>query len=156
MRLPVANTKVERIERAWYGGKEILPKTEAELRELYANWPTEAGTPLYYLQEGLESVRLVPYPSASLVGALVMKVSLRPSVAATGIDTTIWERYIDEISCGALAKLMVMPDKPWTNVAQAGYYGGMFEAAKDTARLKAFKGYTRARITHSNRTSRFR
>lgn len=153
---PVANTKVERIDRAWYDDKEILPKTEAELRELYANWPTEAGTPLYYLQEGLENVRLVPYPSASLTGALVMKVSLRPSTAATGVDTTIWERYVDDVAAGALAKLFVMPDKPWTNTAQAGYYGGMFEAAKDLARLKAFKGFTRARITHANRASRFR
>ena len=153
---PVANTKVERIERAWYDGKEILPKTEAELRELYANWPTEAGTPLYYLQEGLESVRLVPYPTASLVGALVMKVSLRPSQAATGIDTTIWERYIDEIAAGALALLFAIPDKPWTNPAQVSFYGGMYEQARDRARLKAFKGFTRARITHANRASRFR
>lgn len=152
---PVTNTKIVRIERAWYDGKLILPKTEAELADLYANWPTEDGIPLYYLQESLEDVRLVPYPSASLVGALVMKVSLMPAQVATGVDAAIANRYVDEIAAGALERLMVMPDKPWTNPANGGYYGGQFQEAKDHAKLQAFKGFTNARIRHPNGRQRF-
>ncbi|MEK6244018.1 MAG: hypothetical protein AABM33_05900 [Pseudomonadota bacterium] len=153
--VPAANTKIVRIDRAWYDGKNIYPKIEAELDALYKAWPLETGTPLYYIQDQLESVRLVPFPSAALVGALVMRVCLRPTNAAPGLDTQLWERFIDEIAAGALSKLMVMPDKPWTNTGQAAYFSGIFENGKDAARMKATKGWTRSSIRPTGQSSRF-
>lgn len=78
-------------------------------------------------------------------------VALKPSQAATTLPAVMWEQYIDRICWGALARVLALPNQPFTDQAEAARYRAMFEAAinstsgtvarstsRSTQRVKAF------------------
>lgn len=150
---PGAGLRIVRPETVWYDKKELTPKTRDELAAMYAYWPDEVGTPVYFVQDGLEQFILVPKPEADLVGAVRAKVTVRPDRTATTIDDAIWENYLEQIAYGAKAKLLKMQRKPWTNYPLGNEYLAKFNDAIDAVRLDSFKGFTRAR---NNRTRGYR
>jgi len=147
---PGTNLKVVRPELVWYDKKPLEAKTRDELALIYAYWPDQVGTPLYFLQEKLEKLILVPKPAAALVSGIRAKVSVRPSRSAVDVDDAIYDRYLDAIVYGAKARLFYMDNQPWSNSAKAVDCMGAFEALADKARLAMFKGMGRAR-NESNR-----
>lgn len=154
---PPPNTKVVRIERVWFQKKEVDPVTEPELKVLYTHWPSVTDSePRYFFQEGLEDMRLVGFPSVDVAQAIEMKASIKPARSATGIEQSIWERYGEGIAAGALQTLFSTPDKPWSSPQQAGFFETVWTDAKDHARMKIQRGFTRSRIVHANRAGRFR
>lgn len=143
---PGANLKVVRPERVWYDKVQLTPKTRDDLDGIYAYWPDESGTPLYFVQEKLEKLILVPRPSAALASGILAKISVKPAQAATDIDDAIWEKYLEAIASGAKARLFAMKKKPWTDATLAAYHGGIFNEEIAQARLAAHRGHTRARL----------
>lgn len=152
---PGTNLKVVRPEVVWYDKKPLTPKTRDELATLYAYWPDQVGTPLYFVQEKLEKLILVPKPAANLTGGILAKVSVRPSRNATDIDDAIYDRYMDAIVNGAKARLFWMEGQAWSNAEKAAACQGLFEAAADRARLAMFKGMGRARNNQTRGYKRF-
>lgn len=142
---PDTGTVVVRVLELWYDGKRINAKSADDLACLYANWTTEAGTPLYYTQETpSDSVILVPMPNADLAGALTGKVAIKPSQASTGIDSSIFEKWREAIAHGAKARLFALKKKPWSDKELAAYHQGVFDSKVATAALAASKGFTGA------------
>lgn len=152
---PGTNLVVVRAETVWYDSKKLDVKGSKELDTVYARWPTESGTPLYFLQEDPTQLILVPYPSAALAGAIVAKVSVKPSQAATDIVDWIWEEYRVQIGAGAKAALMTMGDKPWTNLTMGAKYLDDYELGKALAMMRAERGYTRSTVASSAKKTRF-
>jgi hypothetical protein len=75
---------------------------------------------------------LVPMPAADLV--VSNEVALRPSNAATGVDSAIFARYGYEIALGAAARLHEMPGKPYSDAnstARARFETAIARAASD-------------------------
>lgn len=66
-----------------------------------------------------------------------------PSDDATQIDTTIGRQYRDGIIWAALAKLFILPKKPWTDAAMSEFYRGKWENTADQARRSAYEGKQR-------------
>ncbi len=147
---PGDGKKVVRLEMVWYEGNPLDPITTADLEALYTGWTVETGEPKYFLQERLEALVLVPYPSAAVTDAIKAKVSVKPSRAATVIDDVIHERYLEQIGRGARSRLHLMQRKPWTDVNLGSALAQQFEDDIAAARFAAFKGHTRAR----NRSTR--
>jgi len=143
---PGANLKVVRPERVWYDKKTLTAKTPQEIDLLYAYWPDESGTPLYFVQERLEKLILVPKPSAALVGAIIAKVSVKPARAATDIDDALWEKYLEIITSGAKARLFAMKKKPWTDTTLSGYHSDIYDNGIAKAKVAATRGHGRARM----------
>lgn len=142
--VPPAGYKVAMPLTVWYDGNQLLPKTTGDLERLWMNWPTMTGTrPLYFLQEALEVLTVVPMPLASLAGAITLKVALKPSRGATGIDDTIWEKYLEEIAMGAKARLFAIKKKPWSDPARAVKYEQDFSQAIGKAKLAADRNFVR-------------
>lgn len=152
---PGTNLKVVRPELVWYDKKTLTPKTRDELDAIYAYWPDEDGTPLYFVQEKLEKLIVVPKPAASLADAIRAKVSVRPSRAATDVDDAIYDRYLDAIVAGAKARLFGMVNQEWTDQVKAADCRAVFLAASDRARLAMFKGMGRARNNSTRGYKRF-
>lgn len=152
---PGAGLKVVRAEAVWYEKKELTPKTVDELRAMHVYWPDWEGVPLYFVQERVEELILVPKPTDGVADAIRAKVSVKPARAATGIDDAIWEKYLEPIASGAKGRLFAMKDKPWTDGTLAAYHKGLFESAIDAARLAAFKGHVRSRNNQSLNRRRF-
>lgn len=152
---PPTGTKVVRAEHVWYDKKRLAPKTRDEIAGMHAYWPDWEGTPLYFVQEKLEKLILVPRPSAALANAIRAKVAVKPSRAAADIDDAIWEKYLEQIASGARAKLFAMQRKPWSDGKLAAYHLARFEEAIGGARLSAFKGHVRSRNNQNRNYQRF-
>lgn len=142
---PGAGLKVVRAESVWFDGVPLAPITSDDLAARYPKWSVEAGTPRGYLQEGLDTLTLVPKPSADMADAITAKVVVAPSRAATGILDALWERYLEAIASGAKARLMSIPEKPYSNPKEAERHAAAFDDAIARARLAAFRGHGRAR-----------
>lgn len=142
---PPAGTKVVVPLTVWYDKKRLDPMDMHDLEGLYAHWPSEtASAPLYFVQQALETLIVVPAPTAALAGAITLKVALKPTRASADIDDTIWEKYLEEISCGAKAKLFAMKKKPWSDPGRAGDYMVLFDRHVARAKLAASRGFVRS------------
>ncbi|MEW5709837.1 MAG: hypothetical protein AB1830_13180 [Pseudomonadota bacterium] len=138
------STRVVRPEMVWHGGKPLAPKTLAQLAELYQSWTTVRGTPLHYVQDNPEILRLVPIPEAALAAGLLARVSLAPAATATGVPSWLFNRHYDAIAHGAKARLFAMKQKPWSEPGLAAYHRALFDQMAGGAQLQAGKGHTRA------------
>lgn len=142
---PGANLKVVRPELVWYEKKQLTPVTRDELNDIYEYWPDESGTPVYFVQEKLEKLILVPKPEASSTGAIIAKVSIKPARSATDIDDAIHEKYLEDITHGAKWRLFAMKKKPWSDPTLATAHKAMFDEAIGRAKVAAHKGHVRSR-----------
>lgn len=124
---PGASLKVVRAEEVWYDKKKLDVASAEAVSAMYDYWPDEEGTPLYYLQEVVETLVIVPKPTDALADAIRAKVSVRPSRAATSIDDTIYDKYLEEIVWGAKAKLFAMREEYWHDPNLAAYNKRMFD-----------------------------
>lgn len=152
---PGSGLKVVRPEHVWYDGKLLIPKTRDEVAAANPYWPTWEGTPLYFLQEKLEKLIVVPRPTAALADAIVAKVAVRPSRDAASIDDAIWEKYLEEIASGAKARLFAMKHKPWSDGQLATFHKQAFDDAISRARLVAFHSHVRSRNNQNRNYRRF-
>jgi hypothetical protein len=142
---PPANTKVAMPLRVWFNGQELEALSTHEINRLYPKWDTVTGTrPFYFVQEQLESLLVVPAPNAALVGAITLKVAIKPTRASASIDDQIWEKYLEQIACGAKAKLRMMKRKPWSDPAQGQAELAQFAQYIAEAKLAADRGFVRS------------
>lgn len=84
---------------------------------------------------------------APIGGGVVMKlrVALKPSRTATAIPGRMFEHYIDHIVDGALARLLSMPGKEWTNTNAADRHRAAYELAVARVSMMNSKGFSRQR-----------
>ena len=65
-------------------------------------------------------------------------VSLKPLRSATDLPDILYNDCYQTIAAGAKAKLMVMPEKPWTNPQLASVHAGIFDTGAKSAMRKLF------------------
>ncbi|APW38442.1 hypothetical protein RD110_15575 [Rhodoferax koreense] len=82
-------------------------------------------------------------PTASLAGGLKLIGALQPTQDATALPDFLFSRHLDTLRAGTLARLMVMAQRPWTNLTQGGMYMSAFTAGKAFAAKEARYGQTR-------------
>ena len=144
---PDAGTEVTGVLQAYYNGLEILPKTSAQLESLVSvpgttfiagvPWQKQSGVPKYYNIERVDEFILVPYPIEAIALVIVMKIILKPTRTATGMEKWILDKYFMQIAAGAKARLCAMPSKPWSNPTLVSYYSGIFEQGVSAASLNS-------------------
>lgn len=142
-----ASINIIRIEQAWYDGKPIDVFTPEEMSESFANdWHDHAGTPMAIVQFEPGVVRLYPLPNSNASIGLVVEASVKPSNASKGIPENLRVKFFDSITSGAKARLMIYPNKSWTNFELGMAMGSVFESDINKARLNASLSYGRGRI----------
>jgi hypothetical protein len=135
-----------RVEQAFYDGASIGVTTTELLDAGFSDdWTLHYGTPfkIYQITPGV--VRLYPIPSADAATGLKLRVSIRPSDLATGLADEMAVKYRDEIHLGAKARLMMYPNKPWTNMEMAAVYASAFDGVIGKANLSAARSFAVAR-----------
>lgn len=142
--VPPADAVVVEILQAWYDNLRIWPKQPDALVGMYANWKTaESQRPNYVTQLDERNFRLVPIPTVALASGITMDVALKPTRAATGIETRIYEEYAEAIGHGAKWRLMEKPKQPWSNATLAAYHKQMFDDAIGAAYNRVRSGFGR-------------
>lgn len=134
------DTAVTEILSVLLDAKEIYPLRPDEAR---AYDPTELGKPeQFHANKGGRILRLIKTPDVAY--PVSVRVVLEPGLAATGVEDWIAQQYGRDIASGAIADLMAMPKKPWTDPATAGLHASRFSAAIISARDEADTGFSRA------------
>lgn len=141
---------IVRAENAWYDGKAIDVLTPEELADSYPDdWHERTGMPLAIVQFEPGIVRLYPIPEGNSVTGLVVEASIKPSDSASGIPDNLRVKFKEAITSGAKGRLMVYPNKDWTNFDLGMAMGTAFDSAVSNARLNASLSYGRGRIRSS-------
>ncbi len=109
-------------------------------------WRTTTGTPKYFSQVDSEQILLAPGPNYGVTNGLSMTLALQPSQSATGFPSWIGNQYFEDLANGAIARLMIMPNKPWTDLINGAARRAAFEAGMNNARASAVRSLARAEI----------
>jgi hypothetical protein len=142
---PPTGTEAARPIRVWLNKMPLTPKTAGELSELYGDYMQALGNPSFFVQDRPDQLIIVPAPTMIPAVGITAKLAVRPTQAATGLETWIMNKYRDAIAHGAKARLFRIPKKPWTDAAAAQGYHSMFEAAVAKAQLDAVRGFAGAK-----------
>lgn len=99
------------------------------------------GSPRYVIG-GATRFTLAPEPAAT--GILAMTVVLKPSPDSQGIEDWLFDEYREPIAHGTLARLMLSPKKPYSNIELAAYHRQQFIAKTGAAGARAANRHARA------------
>ena len=108
------------------------------LDEELPGWRTVRKTPKYFTQVDTEQIILAAVPEVNLSNGLTLTLALQPSHTSTAFPKWIFGQYYQTIADGAVAKLMLMPKKPWTDLQngadrRASFLAGLAGASADAA-----------------------
>jgi hypothetical protein len=139
-----AGTRLVSIIAASWLGKPLLPKSEAYMVDLYGEWAARQGVPLYLVRERADVAAgqfwLAPAPADATTTSLVMTVALTPTEDATGVDDSVLDEYREDIIVGALARLLSMSDRPWSQAGLAASKRDEFMRRMAATRISADRG----------------
>lgn len=143
-----AGTEVRHVLQAWLGNSVLTPKPRNELKAIYGAYLKKTGAPAYFVKDVPSKIILVPNPTSDAANpdGITATVALVPTLAAANMDDEMASLYFDEIGMGAKARLLVMPRKPWTDVARGVAFQEKFEQAAAAAKVKVTKSYSSARL----------
>lgn len=120
-------------------GHELSPKTQDEIEADNNEWRDSSGRPDVFFLRDTKTAVFVPIPDSQY--AVRVLVALKPTQAAQGVDEIVFEEHKDTIMHGALAYLMQMPEKTWTNPNLSIFHQGKYDEAVTKAKNKADRGY---------------
>lgn len=133
------NTQVVWVRRAWLQEGGVITNLKPAVVKVTE---TRVDKPSSYYHESPSSLTLWPTPSATLTGVLFVEAALTLADAATVIPDISATHHFEAIYNGALARLLAMPNKPWTDQAAATTYGRMFRRSSMELRAVSDAGYT--------------
>lgn len=134
---PLSGTDVTTVLAAELDGVPLAPKDVPWLNREIPRWRTVQARPKYFTQIDTEHVILAALPDANITAGLTLTLALQPSQAATSFPKWIFNQYLYVLAEGALAKLMMMPNKPWTDIKNGADRRTKFEAGMANARASA-------------------
>lgn len=119
---------------------------------MYPRWATDTGAPKRYTQTDMSALILSPVPDATYPDSLVIYYALSPTRIATGLPDWIANDYWEDIVSGALARLMMMPGRAWTNMEAGNYHRNLFDSAIAQAKETGLRALSRAplRVTQQH------
>ena len=108
-------------------------------RDLFDIGTDEIGTPKVCAIVRPQVISLSPVPAGR--HALLIRVAYKPSNAATEMDDDIMQKWRDTLVQGALYRLKMMANKPWSDTQTAAVHKTLFDQGLRQAKLKAVTGY---------------
>jgi hypothetical protein len=137
--MPLGNAAVHAVTWARFNEGDIEPVAEADIS--IHDWRNATGHPRYVLGDAT-GITLVPRPD--LPGTLTLEVVLKPALDATGVEDDIFREYHQVIAHGAIGRLMLSPNKPYTNGQLAGLHQFEFITGTGAAGTQRARNHTRA------------
>lgn len=136
------------VKRAVFNGVPLIEKSESSLDRIAPGWRNyPAGSPVWWHMPTKREVTVIPAPQASAAGAFVLRAVYKPSMEATHVWDGLYQDWNAEIMAGALAKLLRMPGKPWTDLVTAREHEHDFQSGITRAKVRALKENTSESMT---------
>lgn len=140
--IPVG-TRVMRVDEVKYAndGVSLQPiafKTRQQLDGELSNWEVLTGsTPLRWTNDNDYSPRIIPIATANVVSSIKVRAIIAPINSLVVLPEFLYYEFEDDFKNGALARLMKIPGKDWTNFAAASAYASLFRAGYIKAKSRA-------------------
>ena len=143
-----ADGQIRTIMTVFYDNKELGEQTWEGLRRDFPDHPNTdtAGIPYRWAMKDTDTISLFPVVETAVTDAIVVRCTIQPKKAATGVDSKVAEDYEEQIVYGALFKLLIMPDKPWSDPKLGMFYGNMFRNGCMVARARVNKAFSDASL----------
>jgi len=127
------------IRGVYVGPRELTHATQSRLHDLIPSWQTaESSEPTVYTTfEESGSITVYPKPRNVNGGALTIVATWSPGLDATSFPDELGRRYFRDLAEGAKARLMMMPDRKWTNPQLGAICQGKFDSGISDARIEA-------------------
>lgn len=155
-----ADTRLKRVDVVKYGSggaslRSLDFRTRQDWDSCVSDWEQRTSSSPYGWTNDPHggSPRIVPGADATQTGVLQVRSIVVPASTMTTIDDYFYEEFGDVWRYGALARLLKMPDRDWTDLALAGYYAskekegtkmaesrGQAEFGQPTQRTMAYGG----------------
>lgn len=138
-----AGAEVFEVESLSFEGADLKPISIADLDDKQPGWREYTGdSPRWFTQTDIGEILLVP-PGA---GVVKMATILLPSMDATQLPDFLYDQYAKDIANGALAEILLLPKRDFTDPNMAGVYQVRFDATLDALATRPIKGQQRARV----------
>lgn len=136
--------QVVHIRSLHYDDFPLLHRAPEELDMERLSWRTDEGKPRWYTQFASTKIRLIPIPDENLTDGLTGEITCKPEMTATQIPDFLFNQYGFGVAAGALASLLSMPNRAWTNPNLAVFYLRQFDSALAAAKIDAAKAFGKA------------
>ena len=142
--------RVHKVMRAWFKGSELQPVAPDDIMtpDVYnttiGDYTPSKMAPTGFTQKDFDTVSFLPIPNQTYPNAITMRVALVPLRDSTSCEDFLYEQWGEYIACGAKARLMLNPGKPYTNPDAAAINQTRFMTALNDARQRAIRGNVRS------------
>ncbi len=140
---PISDSVIHDIETiVWDNGKVLEPVTTRYLDERFPLWRAEelTGQPSYYTQLTEDAITFAPFEA----GTASAYVRLKPTYSCTTLPDFIFNRYLDVIRAGVLARLLMLPGQIFYDPAKAAIFQKEFQDHLDRLSGQGNSGQQRA------------
>lgn len=129
--------------RVWFDGDRLRPVEFATLtpQELDVS---SVGTPRRYSQPAEQTISLVPRGTGELMLDTYCTLPVTGPAMDGYLPDTLAAEHAQSVASGALARLMVIPKRDWTNPQLAGVHMAIFNADCDRLFARYVQGQQRA------------
>lgn len=131
---------VARVQLVTYCGREVTVKTKAELHFNSHDFEQQCDTPKHYYQQQIDQLILYPAPANVNKDKLFIDVAVKPARDASEIEDWFYSTHYEAIAHGAKARLMEIPEKPYSNPNLAAYHMSKFNDMAQKARASHTQG----------------
>ena len=133
------------------------PLDERALNSLRPGWKDEANTGTINSIDACAYpspliLRVIPKPVVSQSDAIAVTAALRPTRSSVSGPDLLYTDYVETICTGALAKLLAMGNKPWTDLTIAADKRNLFRTAKSRAAIRREHAGGSMQVTANPRT----
>jgi hypothetical protein len=131
------SAQVATIKNIWMPNRELIPATMNQIQQFIPNWQTSAGSePVYYnAAQDWTTFRIFPIPENANKVKMTLRVAYAPDQFGSVLPSFLVDRWLDEITAGAKARLQAVPGKSWTNRADAVENRRIYEDGKLEAKI---------------------
>lgn len=150
---PVKGTRIVKVMKAWYQGRELSPSAPDQIgsplayNQRIGGYDTTYSDPQVFFQKDTDTFSLFPIPEKSVTSGITMRVALAPLRNSTSCADFLYEQWVEVISAGAVWRLQSSQGKAYFNPKLAQLSGAEYQRGINDARSKALRGYTRANLS---------
>jgi hypothetical protein len=149
----VSDMQVNRIIEVWWNGRLLAGVAPEDVESDTALQGAAIGTnalatggPTHYFQKlpTDQTVSLYPVPDEALTNGLTIRAAFIPTLTAVALEDVLFNDYVEALAAGALMRLVLQPNEPYSNPPAAPAYKAVFEAGVNEAKRSRAKGKTSA------------
>jgi len=118
------------------GDTEVVPVLPENTALVGVNYINVNGVTDY--EPIVANGRILFNPAVSSNYSALINMALKPTRLATCLPDVLYNDFFQEICSGAKAKLMIMPEKSWSNPQLAMVHSAAFDSGVGKATRKAF------------------